>query len=349
MKRGEHTLDWLARSTWSRASACRDFLNRNLAALPPNLQPVFSHALTRKSKWSSAFFELIVARFLQVIGASIEVEQINAEGKRPDFLAVSDETAFVVEAVSPVINASLGEEERRRIPLLDFIEANAPEGWYVSVRSLPRLGPNDSKRTFRTRVLKMLAAIPSGGDAYEIELAEELSEGIVRLHLWPAGTGMHRLASEPALATIDNTEQRIRYAVQRKRSQVRSSYAPVLLAINATGIGSDIEDFDRALFGRTYSRVDWQGNEVERGFEPDGVFMNTGDDAPTYAGVLAFLKTGFFGVSDPILYLHPRFSGIIPQPLLQLEQRSYDGYTRTIKVTEAKETGTLTSLGFVSI
>ena len=74
----EHMLDWLARSTLPRAKACRRFLKQNIAALPQDRQQYFQRDL--REKWESSFFELIVGRTLQLLGASIEIELENSDG-----------------------------------------------------------------------------------------------------------------------------------------------------------------------------------------------------------------------------------------------------------------------------
>jgi hypothetical protein len=92
--RDEHTLDWLARCTNWKAVACRHFLNENLSLLPTSVQTAIRDA--PRHRWTSTFFELIVARVLQELGASIEVEIPNSSGKRPDFTAkFSDATIRV--------------------------------------------------------------------------------------------------------------------------------------------------------------------------------------------------------------------------------------------------------------
>ena len=137
-ERGEHTLDWLARSTLPRAAECRRFLNENLAALSLAAQGYMRHEL--RVRWYSTFFELIVARCLQELGAAILMEPISAESShRLDCTAQFADTAVLVEAVSPVFNASVGEELKRHAPLLDIVQAHIPEGWHVLVRKLPRL------------------------------------------------------------------------------------------------------------------------------------------------------------------------------------------------------------------
>jgi hypothetical protein len=88
-------------------------------------------------------------------------------------------------------------------------------------------------------------------------------------------------------------------------------------------LSGGLDDFDRALFGRTYERLGYFRETVEIGFDGDGLFAKKRPERPTYAGVLAFTNVGWRGVPDPVLYLHTRFDGNLPQALDRLEQRTY--------------------------
>jgi hypothetical protein len=68
-RRGESMTSWVERATLHRARATRRFLNENPSALPKEHQAALYRAL--HDRWQSAFFEPIVARTLQVLGASI--------------------------------------------------------------------------------------------------------------------------------------------------------------------------------------------------------------------------------------------------------------------------------------
>jgi hypothetical protein len=288
-------------------------------------------------RWRSTFFELIVARVLQELGATIEVEQPNSEGKRPDFIARFPDTTVIIEAVSPVFNADAGETIKNRIPLFRIIESNIPQGWRVGVWGLPEIGPRDSKKEFEKVVKRMLSIPPPTEGTKVIELFAEISTGIIRLSLLPGDRKPHRLMWEATVTAFDDSEERIRFALKRKRNQVRNSDRPVLLAVEASGISSEYEDFDNALFGHTYEAYDIKRQLTERGFKTDGVFSTQSHKAPTYAGVLAFLQVGFLGGLGPVLYKHPRFSGILPESMLKFEQRSYDKAKNSIQIIPARE------------
>jgi hypothetical protein len=345
--RGELTTDWLNRSTHPRAREARRFLNENLHALPLEHRAALYRAL--HERWHSAFFELIVGRTLQILGAAIEVEPGEASDTRIDFAASFPEGLVAVEAVAPVFGSEVGETAKRRSPLLDIVEAESPPDVWVMVSSLPDLGPQDSKKRFRSTVRRMLAGAVDIGSS-QINVAEELPEGKVRFTLMKKGVEVppgRSVGIEPALTAWDDTEQRVRRAVARKRRQGREAGQPALVAIHATGISSSYEEFDLALFGRDVAKVDLSGRLLGTRFEADGAFAG-GSGEPTWAAALAFLNVGFLGGPDPILYLHPRFGGRLPNALLDLERRSYDAGTGKIIVREPSETGVLSRMRFVS-
>jgi len=345
--RGEHTLDWLARSTTVRARECRRFLNEHLSKLQAESQYSLIHDL--REKWHSTFFEVLVARVLQEMGAAIAVEQPNSDGRRPDFTAQFSETTITVEAKAPVFNAAAGEALKYRIPLLDFIETRIPEGWQVGVWQLPTIGPQESRREFEYIIENMLSIDSPNQDDEDRELVAELPSGIIYLHLRPGNASANRLIWEPSLTVFDNSVDRIAHAIKSKRRQVRNSTGPVILAIQASGISSSFEDFDRALFGHTYDRYDEHLTLIETGFKPDGAFTKKSDKPPTYAGVLAFLTVGFRGMVGPVFYRHPRFSGVLPEPLLQLEQRWYSPEFNTIQTQPENIEALVEQLHFVSV
>src|SRR5688572_22019060 len=93
--RDEHTLDWLARCTNWKAKECRRFLNEYLHLLPTDMVESFQQ--NARHRWRSAFFELVVARTLQELGAEITVEETNESGRRPDFRAAFPDASIIVE------------------------------------------------------------------------------------------------------------------------------------------------------------------------------------------------------------------------------------------------------------
>ena len=345
--RGEPTTDWLGRSTHPRARAARRFLNENLRALPEEHRAALYRAL--HNRWDSAFFELIVGRTLQVLGAAIQVEPGGASDIRMDFAARFPDGAVAIEAVSPLFGSEVGETTKRRNPLLDIVESESPSDVWVMVTSLPDIGPQDSKKRFRTAVRRLLVGAGDVGST-PVDVSEELTGGTLGLTLVKKGPGVppgRSVGIEPALTAWDDTERRVRRAISRKRRQGRATDVPALVAVHATGIASSYEEVDMALFGREVAMMGPDGRLLATRFEADGAFAGGGGE-PKWAGALVFLNAGFMGGADPVLYLHPRFGGRLPGALLALEKRSYDAQAGGIVVDGPSTAGVMGTLNFVS-
>lgn len=320
--RRETTIGWLRRCTNERATSCRRFLNYSLSFFTPDEQELIAHAL--ELRWESAFFELVVARVLQLLGATIDFEVADELGRRPDFTARFGDSSIVVEAAAPVVNGDVGRQMKDRIPLLEIIEDNLPDGWLAGVSQVPSLGPSDSKKRFKSELSRLLNVDPPASEDDKKELFSDTDDGPIEITLIAASRyDIDRLLWEPGSGYVDDTRSRIKHTLDRKRGQVRASRKPALLAIKAGGLSSDISDFDRALFGSTCSSLNASMEVESIDFLPNGAFARPGLRTPTYAGVLAFLDVNFFACRPPVLYLHPRFAGELPSGLTDvLELRS---------------------------
>ncbi len=331
----------------STRSECRLFLNYNLNKLPQEVASIFFQRL--RTNWEDNFFELIVARTLQEQGAEISYEPPTERQRHPDFLARFPEGDVIVEAVAPKYNESEWKAVTEYQPLLGIMEQLVPHGWTLWVLELPNLGPSASKMAFKKAVTAMLSKLPrlDTGSDEQIEFVEHLDAGTISFYAWRDLKGNQRKISiEPAFSMMDNSEGRIRYAVARKRSQARDSDHPVILAIQA-GSTTDAEQFDIALFGRTFATLNRLRVQTETGFSPSGVFAAKRDGPPTFAGVLAFFNVGFREFPPPMLYEHPRFGGQLPKPIFDLHRRRYDPVQSQIIDVPSAETLDLSDLKFV--
>lgn len=322
-RHGEGAYSWLNRSTTERATACRQFLNENMAKLPKDWQPKLYKDLKDKD-WFDTFFEFIVARTLQILGATINVEvPIEQTKKNPDFLAQFPDGTIIVEATVPKTNEEIRQHSTRNEELVEIIESLAPDGWTVAVWRLPELGPNDSKKHFKSAIREIFNSLPLGDSDQAVEVSSELDRGEISLTLFPGRKGDRAVGVRGMASGVDDTEIKIRKTIERKKKQVRKASVPVLLAIGTQPLSGGLDDFNMALFGRTYERHGYFRETVEIGFEGDGLFAKQRSEPPTYAGVLAFTQVGWRGVPDPVLYLHSRFDGQLPQSLNRLELRTY--------------------------
>ncbi len=317
---GEGLLDFLARSTLPRAREARRFLNFNLSKLPTSWGKSHCHAL--ETRWQSAFFEMVVARTLQAVGATVEVEVETESGTKPDFLAWFGEQAFVVEATSPEFLTEFEHNQRQVGPLEAIIEQASPAGWTVFVKELPDIGPSDSKREFKRVVTRLLALPPPYSDSETRDIDEEFCDGVIRLTLLAKGAGDAAIAKGLAFSYWINAVFKIRRAIKRKRKQVRSSGHPSLLAHHAR-FGATFRDFDRALFG-------------DGGGGLDGAFIGKGEGEPVCAGVMAFPDVGFTCPHEPVLYMHPRFRGRLPTELGAFERRVMNSDWQIVRLPASK-------------
>ena len=319
---GEGTFSWLGRSTTERARACRRFLNENIAQLPRGWQPKLYKDLRAKD-WDDTFFELIVARTLQILGASISVEvPIEGTNSKPDFVAQFPDGDVIVEATVVKSNEEIQQHTNRNEDLVKIIEALTPEGWSVAVWRLPDLGPNDSKKYFKRSLKEIFDSLPLEGYEQTFEVTTELDCGEVSLSLIPGRKGDRAAIVRGTASGMGDTEIKIRKKVERKKQQVQKASLPVLLALGTQPLMGDLDDFDMALFGRTFERLGYSRETVEIGFLGDGLFAKKRAEPPTYAGALAFAGVGWLNVPDPTLYLHSRYHGHLPQALTMLEQRT---------------------------
>jgi len=138
------------------------------------------------------------------------------------------------------------------------------------VFSLPNIGPNASKQTFRTALSRVLDVPPPRDETQIIEIREFFPSGALELRLWPGDAGRDPIWAGPPIVGFDDSVERIRAAYQRKKKQARRTTVPVLLAVDGTSpIVDDFAAFDRALIGTRVTVFDRLGQHSHR-FDLDG-------------------------------------------------------------------------------
>jgi hypothetical protein len=317
--RGESVLEWLQRSTHPRAAEVRRFLNRNIACLPKDARVSFCSALKKKPVWESALFELVVARTLQLLGASLRFEQANVEGRRPDFAARFGEHSVVVEAIAPQFDQAMTLRKKKHEQVLDIIESRVPEGWTALLESVPDFGFSESKTELKRALEGISHQPPPRNTEHPRRIRLDLPQGTLKLTLIPGRFG-RAIGGGPVYVTGSDAKQRIRYALNKKRSQVRAESQPVLLAILGSGTAG-FDDFDEVLFGHPAIQLGPDPQACARFFKASGEFARRSGE-PTYSGVLALTDLGPFGCRGPVLFVHPRSAGALPDEFAILETRS---------------------------
>jgi hypothetical protein len=328
--------------------------NRNLSVLPESCREgIFQH-LRHKQHHKDGFFELVVARTLQELGADIECEPENPiDRSRVDYAATFADGTVFAEAVSPVLDKELGAALKRESPLTQLINDNVPTGWAAHVRVLPNVGPDESKRHIKTFLQREMNLPSPTREDDEVEITGPFEQGSLRVILIPQSChGLSedtKVAIRNAIAYFPNDHAVLRGAVKRKYRQLSNLDGTSLVALNMFSTTANRDDLDRALFGTSETQMGQFMNEVRRYRKDDGLFAG-GIGEPTISGVLAFPEVGFLGCQDPVLWVHPRFEGEFPRALNDLETR-YAPYAPDadpeVIVRPANETNLLRNLGFV--
>jgi hypothetical protein len=317
-------LDWLDRSTLPQAVRIREFLNRSLRELPADAGANLAHRFRHDPPFSQVYFELIVGRFLQVLGGIVDHQPIGLGGVNVDWRATFPDGAVYVEATSPAYNQEAALERRRREALLGVIEGETPAGWWVRPRRLPSLALGEPRGEFRRALRSRFAELPDRSHhtmADPLRLEAPTRHGEIVLELWPGDPKDSPIAMASMGAHRDDSPLRVAFAERTKRHQARAFPGEsVLLAIDSPFGGPDVESYDMALFGSTLVRIGLEDDAVSYSFRPDGVLAK--QRRAEYAGVLAFPQVGMFGATDPIIYHHPLHEGALPAALLDLRQRS---------------------------
>lgn len=246
----------------------------------------------------------------------------------------------MVEAVAPEFDRWFACEQKRDEPLIDLIEAFAPNGWTILVETLPRILPGDSKSEFKAMLRELREQRAPEDSEASLVFQRTTSRGDVKLKLLAGVNGQRVAAAGPVYVGSSDAKQRITRAIRKKRKQVRCEDEPVILAVHATGLAADLDHFDNALFGHLVATAQ-VGHSSGTHFEADGMFAD-GTGEPTFAGVLAFTDLPPFGSRGPTLHVHPRATCALPRELDDLEKRTLEA--RGIDVSEARRPNLLADI-----
>jgi hypothetical protein len=292
--------------------------------MPSGTAVPLCRALETARRFHETNLELIVGRTLHELGAiHLEYEPLQRSGRRPDYLATFPDGSIFADARHPDWNAEFALEQRRYERLIDVIEEEIPPGWSFGADHLPHVGLSEPIGPFRAAIRAAFASLPCPGPGVRMsvqspdpEVAFELELRSPRLEDWRAWF------AGPGSAEFIAPELRILAALKAKRAQLRRLPHPAIVALGGA-LGAGLDDYEIALFGRSVSYVDGRGREVSSGFDRTGVFAKRGSGGPpTIAAVLAFTGMDLTVGRDPVVFLHPRFTGALPAGLLQLEVRT---------------------------
>jgi hypothetical protein len=341
----EKAVDYYRRSTTPEAAAVREFLNRTLSHFLPG------HARSLVSKlrqdWQSFYFEIIVGRYLQVLGANVEPSAKYANETDVDYRATFPDGVVVsVECVSKRYNIVAHDEMRRHGNMSRMLDAVGPHQWAIAFRKLPKAQSPIEFQPYVNRAAEFYATLPEavdGGPHIPFEWTGEQGRIVLEALPFPRGTMPNHMGA--AVSWRDNSIERIKAALidSHKRRQARGAFPPVFLAVDSPFMGPDTEDFDQALFGQTVDHRGFEPHEnVGLSFNPNGLLV-TDKDIP-FAGVIAFLGMRMTTASDPVIYLNPYQRWKLPAALAAHEQRVW---TSRIDRAPATREPLINSVGFI--
>lgn len=287
--------------------------------MPKDARSSIYHDLNKRD-FDCALFELVVARTLQLLGGSIRFEQQNPEGRHPDFTAQFGELTVIVEATAPKFDQDMALQEKKHGPLLRIIESRIPEEWSVLLGSLPDFECSESKATLKQALDKISNQPPPRNAEDRLRFRFDLPQGPLKFTLIPGKYSSRAISGGPAYVGWSDAKQRIRHALNKKRSQVRAESHPVLLAILGSG-SAGFDDFDEVLFGHFVNKFDSEQQTRVTRFSASGMFAK-GSGLPTYSGILAFTDLTPLGCQVPVLYVHPRSVSPLPEEFEVLERRT---------------------------
>ncbi len=344
-KWAEKPLDYYRRSTQPEAREVRRFLNRTLGHFAE--EDARSYIGKLRQDWRSFYFELIVGRYLQVLGADIEPNAKGTNGTDVDFRATFPDGVVVsIECVSKKYNQEAQAEIDRNADMAAMLDEVGPHTWAISFRNLPKATTEAEFQPYVDKAAEFYATLPPGVDGEpHISFTWTGDQGRMTLEAIPFPRGTKANHMGPAVSWMDNSILRLKDALidSHKRKQARGAHPPVFLAIDCPFNGPDAEAFDRAIFG---TEMDHRGFDLHKSvgvsFNPDGMLV-TDKDIP-FAGVLAFLGMRLTEAADPVLYLNPYQRWKLPEALAAHQTRVW---TSRIEVTPATREPVINSLGFI--
>jgi hypothetical protein len=300
-----------------------------------------------RQDWQSFYFEIIVGRYLQVLGTEIEHDAKGNNGTEVDYRATfPDGVTVSIECVSKKYNQRAKREIHRNEQMTNMLDAVAPHKWAIHFRKLPSSNSAAEFEPYLEQAAGFYATLPDAADdgpRIPFDWTGEQGRLALVARPFPKGTMANHLG--PGVGWYDDSVKRLKAALidSHKRRQANGAFPPVFLAIDAPFMGPDAEQFDQALFGHGVDHRGFDiGASVGLTFNPDGLLV-TDKDIP-FAGVIAFLGMRMTTASDPIVYLNPYQRWRLPAALAAHEQRVW---TSRIDRTPATREPLIDSVGFI--
>jgi hypothetical protein len=207
----ETTVEWLRRSTQPDARAVRDFLNRSLSYFPPKHAASLAKKLSHD--WQGFFFEIVVGRYLQVLGADIVPGPRGSNGTDVDYRATFPDGGVIsVECHSKRFNQAAHGQIQRHGKMTTMLDDVGPRRWAIKFGRLPDANSPDDFRPYVKEAQAFYSSLPEpieDGRRFSFTWTGDRGPMDLEAIPFPKGTRPNHLG--PAVAYMDDSIERLKW------------------------------------------------------------------------------------------------------------------------------------------
>ncbi|HEY5051795.1 MAG TPA: hypothetical protein VII45_00120, partial [Solirubrobacterales bacterium] len=200
-------------------------MNVNLGYFSPKDAKSLAQRLNQD--WQSFFFEIVVGRYLQVLGAEVEYEPDGSNGTHVDYRATFPDGIVVsVECVSKRFNQEAQQTIERNGKLARMLADVGPTGWIIEFKRFPEANSADEFRPYVEHAKQFYSTLPEAtADGRHVEFVWQGVSGQMELEAIPFSKGTMANHLGPAVTFMDNSIERLKYALKdrQKRKQARGA------------------------------------------------------------------------------------------------------------------------------
>lgn len=280
---------------------------------------------------TSAWWEVYLHEWLIRSGFTVQVHEVQANGRKPDFRAVRDGLTIYLEATGPGISGEQRAKGNRQNDLLNQFNQVKSDRFVLWIRRLDVGTAPIRFSDWRRRAERWLDGLDDSSPDFSLaplvltdgdwmaELVPFPRKGPVDPRLGPRAIGIY-----PMEGGVRDDVQYARRLVQSKRTAYGTLDAPLVIAVWAHSIFHRPDEWRAALFGSVVSSYALDGSLEGVRQEHDGLWGGgpEGWKDTHVGGVLIGLDPSFhtIGRSVPQWWAHPS-GGLQNRDLSALAER----------------------------
>lgn len=142
--------------------------------------------------WQSFLFEIVVGRYLQVLGGEVEPEPLGSNGTKIDYRATfPDGEVISVECVSKRFNQQAQRIIDRQGSMSRMLDEVGPTKWTIEIKRLPAANSPDEFRSYVEHAQEFYGTLRDpavGGPSFEFAYEGERGRMELRAIPFPNGT-----------------------------------------------------------------------------------------------------------------------------------------------------------------